>query len=176
MNDIRNILAERGIAVAALQAHRVWLQHLERKYPPGPRGGLAPQIKEGRRLQGRCRREGIEPILAEMVDRFTHHAERWQQMTDPDVVAELPYLRYVCTNLPDSRPAHVEKHGLVFPVRHAFWDLWYPLTGLGCMCTVMSVSEDLLRRRGWKVSDDPKFEFRNPDPGFEFNIGKLIKF
>lgn len=116
---------------------------------------------------------GLLRLTPAMIESFRYSAERWQQMTDPDVIEARPYLRYVCSNLPDSRLSHREKHGLIFSASHHFWDIWYPLNGPGCLCSVTSVSEDLLRRRGWKVSDNRNFEFPTPDRRFDFNIGKL---
>lgn len=99
----------------------------------------------------------------------SYQAGRWKQMTDPDVVAERPYLRYVSARLPTSRPDHVDKHGLVYPADDPFWQAWYPPNGFNCLCTVMSVSESLLSRRGWEVSTRRIAE--QPDPGFAVNAG-----
>jgi hypothetical protein len=128
--------------------------------------------------------EGLERVVRELLrghglldlplHQFVYAAERWQQMTDPDVVSARPYLRYVCARLPDSRASHLEKHGLVLPVRHPFWSIWYPPNGLNCFCTVQSVSKSLLDRRRWTVSAAPVFEYPLPDDGFDFNIGQLI--
>ena len=41
-------------------------------------------------------------------------------------------------------------------------------------CTVMSVSEDLLVRRGWRISENHGFEFSSPVEGFDCNIGKVL--
>lgn len=103
-----------------------------------------------------------------------YEAEHWQQMTDPKGTAARPYLRYVCSNLFVSSPSHVEKHGIILPADHPFWLLWYPPNGKGCTCTVTSVSEELLKRAGWKVSEPRKFQFPFPDVGFDFNIGNLL--
>ena len=35
-------------------------------------------------------------------------------MTNPKVLVERPFLRYVSARLPTSRASHVEKHGLVY--------------------------------------------------------------
>ena len=102
----------------------------------------------------------------------SYQVGRWQQMTDPDVVAERPYLRYVSALLPTSRPSHREKHGLVYPVEDPFWDEWYPPNGFNCRCTVMSVSESLLGRRGWQASSDHSFIYPSPDKGFGQNAGQ----
>ena len=54
-------------------------------------------------------------------------------------------------------------------VQEAFgaWAGWYPPNGFNCLCTVMSVSESLLRRRGWRlVVSNVRDE---PDDGFTTN-------
>lgn len=100
-----------------------------------------------------------------------YQAGRWQQMTDPDVAAERPYLRYVSALLPTSRPSHREKHGVVLPIDDSFWSKWYPPNGFNCYCTVTSVSESLLKRRGWQVHSGG-FIYDEPDEGFAGNVGK----
>lgn len=41
-----------------------------------------------------------------------------------------------------------------------------------CLCSVMTVSDSLLSRRGWKVSDEMRFVYPDPDPGFAANPGR----
>lgn len=172
--NVLTILRERLLFEIAARTHARWSADLEAKYPRGPRGGLNPIVRSAREMQDKIASFGPEALVDDLLPHFVYAAERWQQMTDPDVARSQPYLRYVCACLPDSRPGHLEKHGLVFPMDHQFWDLWYPLNGLGCMCTVMSVSEDLLVRRGWRISENRRFEFSTPDEGFGFNIGKVL--
>ena len=172
--EILTILRERRLFEIGSRTHAKWKDDLEAKYHRGPRGGLNPIVRSARKMQEKIASFGPEALVDDLLPHFVYAAERWQRMTDPDVARSRPYLRYVCACLPDSRPSHLEKHGLVFPVNHHFWDVWYPLNGLGCMCTVMSVSEDLLVRRGWGVLQNHRFEFETPDEGFDFNIGKIV--
>ena len=79
--------------------------------------------------------------------------------------------RYVSALLPTTRPSHAEKHGIVLPADDPFWNTWYPPNGFNCYCTVQSVSESLLKRRGWSVGA-PGFQFPDPDPGFAVNAGR----
>lgn len=99
----------------------------------------------------------------------SYQVGRWQQMTHPDVVEHRPYLRYVSARLPSTRPSHAEKHGLIYPVDHKFWKVWYPPNGFNCYCTVTSVSEALLSRRNWTVNEQSEFAFPDPDEGFDTN-------
>jgi SPP1 gp7 family putative phage head morphogenesis protein len=102
----------------------------------------------------------------------SYQVGRWKQMTTPAVRAARPYLRYVSALLPTTRPSHREKHGLTYPVDHEFWNEWYPPNGFNCYCTVTSVSESLLERRGWKVSEQTDFAFPDADQGFQINAGR----
>ncbi len=101
----------------------------------------------------------------------SYQAGRWKQQSDPAVVAELPYLRYVSARLPTSRPSHVEKHGLVYPVGDPFWSEWFPPNGFNCLCSTMSISQSLLDRRGWEVSTARNFIYPDADKGFDINAG-----
>ena len=103
----------------------------------------------------------------------SYHVGRWQQMTDPAVTAVRPYIRYLSARLPTSRPSHVEKHGLIYPQDHPFWDEWFPLSGFNCRCTTQSVSEANLARYGWHVSDSMDFQYPHADRGFGVNPGKV---
>lgn len=99
----------------------------------------------------------------------SYQVGRWQQMTHPDIRDLRPYLRYVSARLPSTRQSHLEKHGLIYPIDHRFWKVWYPPNGFNCYCTATSVSDALLARRGWEVSERDDFTFPDPDEGFESN-------
>jgi SPP1 gp7 family putative phage head morphogenesis protein len=102
----------------------------------------------------------------------SYQAGRWKQIADPAVAQARPYLRYVSALLPTTRPSHREKHGHVFPIDHPFWSRWYPPNGFNCYCTAMSVSPDLLMRRGWTVDAVESWVYPEPDEGFGGNAGK----
>jgi len=102
----------------------------------------------------------------------SYQAGRWQQMTDPEVVSERPYIRYVSALLPTTRPSHREKHGLIYPADDPFWSTWYPPNGFNCYCSAQSISESLLKRRGWTVSEQRSFQYPEPDSGFATNAGR----
>lgn len=102
----------------------------------------------------------------------SYQVGRWKQVNDPAVRAARPFLRYISARLPTSRQSHVEKHGMIFPVDHPFWDEWMPPNGFNCFCSVQSVSQSLLERRGWQVETEEDFEFPSADTGFQINAGK----
>ena len=119
--------------------------------------------------------------------RQAHMAGRWKQIWDNR--ANRPYLRYVALRSGDRRPEHQALHGLIRPVTDPIWQTIMPMNGWGCKCTVMSVSEDDLAARGWRVDDDsPQLEYvtrtvnartgpftvkvpKGFDPGFDYNPG-----
>lgn len=101
----------------------------------------------------------------------SYQVGRWKQMRDPLVREERPYLRYISARLPTSRASHVEKHGLVLPQDDPFWNEWYPPNGFNCYCTVVTVSESLLARRGWQVGFTQPVAFPDADEGFQTNAG-----
>src|SRR5262249_52020752 len=74
----------------------------------------------------------------------SYQGGRWKQMPAPSVRSRRPYLRYVSARIPTSRPSHVEKHGLIYPIDHPFWDTWYPPCGFSCLCNVVTVSMSVL--------------------------------
>ena len=124
--NVLTILRERQLLEIVARTHARWRADLEAKYPRGPRGGLNPIVRSARKMQDKIASFGPEALVDDLLPHFVYAAERWQQMTDPDVARSRPYLRYVCACLPDSRPGHLEKHGLVFPIDHHFWDVLVP--------------------------------------------------
>ena len=119
--------------------------------------------------------------------RVAYAVGRYKQMTDKDVLEHRPYWRYIGGLSADPRPKHLEWNGMVLSADDPWWDAHYPPNGWGCKCKVMSVSERLLKRRGWRVSKAPKtryYEWTNPhtgevlkipegvDPGWAYNPGK----
>lgn len=171
---VRELLHSRRFFEIAARSHAQWLKYTESNYSRGP-GGRHPALRAAQKTQVTIEQVGSEAALHPRVDQFVYWAERWQQMTDTDVVRWRPYLRYSCTCLPDSRTNHIEKHSLIFPVHHSFWSVWYPPNGLNCLCAVSSVSAWECRRDGLKVSEVCSFDYELPDEGFDFNIAELVK-
>jgi SPP1 gp7 family putative phage head morphogenesis protein len=120
--------------------------------------------------------------------RTAEAAGRWEQMQATR--RERPYLRYVCMNLPTSRPEHAAWHDTVLPKDDPWWDTHYPPNGWNCRCVVMELAEKDLKRYGLRVSDSSRipcngtvewvdersFKTRTVsegiDPAFDYNPGK----
>lgn len=56
----------------------------------------------------------------------------YRQMTDPDVLAARPYLRYVGSSAADPRPEHQAWYNVILPADDPWWDTHYPPNGWGC--------------------------------------------
>jgi len=67
-----------------------------------------------------------------------------------------PYIMYDAVNDARTRPQHKAWDNLVLPVDHPFWETHYPPNGWNCRCDALSMSEHDLKKRGLKVSEDPK--------------------
>ncbi len=102
-----------------------------------------------------------------------------------------PFLQYNAVNDRRTRPTHAALHGMIFPINHPFWDIWYPLNGYRCRCSTLSLTKAQIKRRGLKVeTEDPTdspVEIANPvtgakmttqqlfpDPGFAYHPGKVV--
>lgn len=83
--------------------------------------------------------------------RTAYAAGAWEQLQRTK--ASRPYLRYSAVMDGRTRPLHRAWHGTILPIDHAWWRTHYPPNDWGCRCTVITVSEWDLARRGWKVTD-----------------------
>lgn len=112
-------------------------------------------------------------------------AGRYSQMKR--AATSRPYWRYVAVGDQRSRLDHLALHGKVYPHDHEFWNTFYPPNGFACRCSVQTLSEFQMRKRGLKVEKDmpdivhathpttgePLPPVRpKPDAGFSTNVGK----
>ncbi|MEO6361435.1 MAG: phage minor head protein [Sphingomicrobium sp.] len=157
---------------------------LERKGWWGRKSMLDPATGEQKIVQlGSPRR--LKTIF-EVNMRSAYAAGRWERAERSK--AGFPFLRYVTAGDRKVRPEHQAWHGVVRPIGDDFWNTHYPPCGWNCRCTAVPVSNSMLGRRGWSVTEDPpsfpKEAYTNPrtgevtaiergiDPGFNFNVGK----
>lgn len=118
----------------------------------------------------------------------SYQAGHYKAMTDPDVLEARPYFRYVAVNDSRTRPEHSAWHNTVLPADDPWWDTHYPPNGWNCRCTVVSVSDNEIKRDGLSINKSPKietYEWLNPktgeiidlpkgiDPGWAYNPGKV---
>jgi len=126
-------------------------------------------------------------VIFETNLRVAYNAGRWAQAQESR--DRRPYVRYSAVLDDRTRPMHRRYHGTLLPIDHPWWRTHWPPNGWGCRCTVITLSERQLRRRGWKVSENPppertvektlyrfgqKWTVRVPegiDPGWNYNPG-----
>lgn len=115
--------------------------------------------------------------------RNAYQAGRYAQMTQPDVMKLRPYWQWRHGGSRDPRPVHLAMDGKVFPADSLGVGLPW---GFSCRCTVFSLSERDLKRKGLKSEDlsigqdidvvDAKGNTYTtkllPDKGFEHTLGR----
>lgn len=78
-------------------------------------------------------------------------AGRWKQVQK--VRNTRSYLQYVAILDARTRPSHAAMNGLVFHIDDPIWNTHFPPCGYNCRCTVRSLSESALKRRGLHVTN-----------------------
>lgn len=131
--------------------------------------------------------DGLTPYHADLIFRqnmqTAYSVGHYQQMTDPDVMARRKYWQYQTAGDGHVRESHQVMDGRVFPADSPVWDVWYPPNGFGCRCTVVSRTEEQVKRMGLKVEelvpsvmnmDTGEIEAATPDPKFRTNPAKAV--
>jgi len=116
-----------------------------------------------------------------------YSAGRYRRMSTPVAREMFAYWRYRHHACPHPRVQHMAWDGMILRNDDPWWNTHFPPNGWRCHCDVEVVSESMLERNGWVVSDSPKIEttpWVNPhtgqvhqvpvgiDPGFGYNPGK----
>jgi SPP1 gp7 family putative phage head morphogenesis protein len=83
-------------------------------------------------------------------------AGRYEQQTQPEVLAARPYWLYRHGDSRNPRPHHLAIDGEVYPADSPFWQTCYAPNGWGCRCRVLSLSAADMERRGLSVSAPPE--------------------
>jgi GNAT superfamily N-acetyltransferase len=96
---------------------------------------------------------------------------RRTEMSQPAVLAALPYWQIRGVTDARQRETHKRAHGIVLPANHPFWKLAYPPFGFNCRCRVIARTKAWLSRNG--VTEGP-VPVGLPDPGFESGTSQLI--
>jgi uncharacterized protein with gpF-like domain len=109
----------------------------------------------------------------------SYAAGRYQQLTDPDLLAVLPYWQYKhADGVLYPRPLHVSWDGLTLPPEHPFWQTHFPPNGWGCHCRCIAVSKsDYLKAiaggKGPANAPDAG-NIQGIDPGFAYTPGASV--
>lgn len=111
----------------------------------------------------------------------------YRDMTSQEVKKARPFWEYVAVLDSRTRPKHAKWDGTILPHDDKWWDTHYPPNGWNCRCTVRTLSQRQMDRKGLSVSKRPNLnnkDWKNPDtgkvekvpdgidPGFAFNPGK----
>lgn len=117
--------------------------------------------------------------------RTAYAASRYAAMTDPDVIADLPFWRYHHSGKERFRPQHKAWDQLTLRHDAAWWRTHMPPNGWGCGCWVEPLSAEAVSASGgpspapeivWRDAQDSTGEpFRVPegiDPGWGYNVGE----
>lgn len=185
-NALEAVLRARAFTVAgitSLAALRDLLDLLNRALETGMT--LQEFQSEANGLLERRGYTGLSPYRADNVFRTNlqtaYSVGRYQQMTRPDVLRRRPYWQYDAVLDERTRPTHRALHGKVFRADDPFWDTWYPPNGYRCRCSVISLSEEQVRRMGltveerapdWVERPDGVPQPLLPDRGFDYNPAK----
>ena len=119
--------------------------------------------------------------------RTAYQAGRFQQMTDPDVLAYRPNWLYQHGDSIRPRPLHQSWSGTVLPASDPWWDSHFTPNGWGCKCRIVALSDRDLKRKELSVGKAPNdgtFEWVNKktgevqdipvgiDPGWNYTPGR----
>lgn len=98
--------------------------------------------------------------------QLAYGAGRWEADQDPDIQAELWGYTYSAVGDTRTRETHMAMDGVTLPKDDQFWQLWWPPNGWNCRCQVIPLFSP-------ETVVEPDRSLR-PDPGFEFNPGKVF--
>lgn len=109
----------------------------------------------------------------------SYAAGRYQQLTDPDLLAVLPYWQYKhADGVLYPRPLHVSWDGLTLPPENPFWQTHFPPNGWGCHCRCIAVpkSDYLKAIAGGKgpANAPAAGDTQGIDPGFAYTPGASV--
>ncbi len=88
----------------------------------------------------------------------------WRQAQE--TAAARPYARYSAVMDGRTRPSHAALHGLVYPLDHPFWRLYWPPWDYNCRCAAMTLSAEEVREGGFTVRMDLGSDLPPPSPKF----------
>ena len=118
--------------------------------------------------------------------RSARMAGRWEQIQR--VKERRPYLQYLTAGDTRVRPEHELWDQTILLSDDPWWNTHYPPNGWGCRCTVRTLNQRQLERRGLAVNRAPAIKTNERintrtgevygdvpdgiDTGFDFNVGK----
>lgn len=143
-----------------------------------------------RRMEDFLSQEGFEtlnPYRADVIFRTNiqtaFNSGHYKSMTDKTTLRMRPYWQYKTAGDNRVRDEHRIMADRVYPATHPIWDTWYPPNGYRCRCSVVSLTEEQVKKRGLTVYEKaPKYvdystgEIKqyHPDKGFGHNPAKEV--
>jgi SPP1 gp7 family putative phage head morphogenesis protein len=137
------------------------------------RGGTVQDFE--RAVNGLTDKAGVERLAKNQIDTIfqtvvqtAYQNGRFEQMTDPAVLAALPYWMYRTAGDNRVRPAHAALDGFAARALDPVWHRLYPPCGYNCRCTVTAEGPgDVPKDADLPgLSRIPAGAFNVPDPGF----------
>lgn len=105
----------------------------------------------------------------------SYAAGRYRQLTDPELLAILPYWKYVhADGVANPRLRHLAWNGLILPWNHPFWKTHWGPNGWGCRCHVVPVDRaayDKAKAKGLGEAP-PGWDVIDPKTGAQIGITK----
>lgn len=127
---------------------------------------------------------GVDPWNAGNIFRTNiqtaYNAGHYKRMSSPELKKARPYWKYLTAGDSKVRESHAQMEGRVYRAEDPIWDVWYPPNGYKCRCTVISMTEEQVRRSGETVYSRPPVKpdepnsFMWPDAGFASNPAKDV--
>jgi SPP1 gp7 family putative phage head morphogenesis protein len=115
---------------------------------------------------------GVKPAQSHYLEtiyrtnvQLAYGAGRFRAMTDPDVIAERPYVEYRTVDDSRVRPEHAILHERVWRADDTSWHNLSPPNGFNCRCSIVTLDEAEYRETGRVVTNGVPEGFR-ADEGF----------
>lgn len=129
--------------------------------------------------------EGLNPWKSDTIFRTNmqtaFHAGHYKSMTDPMTKRLRPYWQYRTAGDSEVRKSHAAMEGKVFRADDPVWDIWYPPNGFRCRCSVSSLTQSQVEKRGLRIESRIPYSVDyetgeiipvRPDKGFSNNPAK----
>jgi hypothetical protein len=110
--------------------------------------------------------------------RTAYAAGRYEQMTDPAVLADRPFWKYISGEhfgSADPRPEHKAWDGVTLPWNDAWWQTHEPPNGWGCKCEIISLTaNEAKKEEKTSAPQDETYPWKNPSTGEIIDVPKGI--
>ena len=104
---------------------------------------------------------GKQPTDAYLQLIWRNHAQtayqvgHWRAFVEENNAKMRPFLMYSAVNDSRTRPAHEAMSGWIAPITDQIWQEWAPPCGHNCRCTLISLTPDQAKARGFDKQGAP---------------------